>query len=45
MDSKRSFEKFLEGEGGNEMMEGFDEFYLNLKSMMVFKWQNIKLDI
>lgn len=42
MDSKRSFEVFLEGEGGNEIMEGFNEFDLNLRSMVMFKKKKIK---
>ena len=35
MDSKRSFEKFLELREENEKMEGFYEFDLNLRSTMV----------
>ena len=45
MDSKRSFENFLEGERGNKMMEGFDESNLNLRSIVVFKRKNIKVPI
>jgi hypothetical protein len=37
-------EKFLEG-GGNENMEGLDEYDLNLRSTMIFKKQKIKLPI
>ena len=45
MDSKMSFENYLEGEGGNKMMEGFNEFDLNLRSIVMFKWKTIKLPI
>lgn len=45
MDSKRSLEKFLEGEGGNEKMEGINESNLILRSMVVFKKKKIKLPI
>ena len=41
MDSKRSFEKYLEV-GGNEMMEGFDESNLPLRLTVMFNWKNIK---
>lgn len=37
MDSKRSFEKYLEGEGGNKMLEGFDESDLTLISLVMIK--------
>ena len=45
MDLKRSFKKYLDGEKGNKMMEGFDENNLNLRSMVLFKKKNIKLPI
>ena len=42
MDSNIIFEKCLKGEGRNEMIVGFNEFDLNLRSMVIFKWKGIK---
>ena len=41
-DSRRSFEKYLEGKKEIEKMEGLDESDQNLISMVMLKWKKIK---